>query len=614
MNFNFTSLNRFKRLRDQLLISFGILIAAIIVIQSVISYSTVKRTLLKDVREKQLTAFVEASQSDLKTQLEKGMETSLALADDPLLLKWFQTAEADTSLKQLALSKIDMFAEKMGYPSVFAVNKSTGNYYTENFKLIDVVDSDDADDSWFFESLQSGKKSALNYDYNAELDQTFFFYNILMGNPDNPAGVAGVGVNPTEIVSAFNNQRITENSRMWMVNNSGKILISGDEKEINMNINAILGSKLQNQLLGAKENIIINGTEYEGTDFEMVSIPVGDTGLTTVLIAPTTELLGIIQPIKTSSIILSIIFLTITIFVVLWLSGNITAPLVEISSLARQFADGNLTGKIRESFSTRKDELGQLAKAFESMKDQISLMIHQSKNAAETVHMGSEEMNSSAASLSESATEQASSTEELSASMQQMSSNISQNADNARQTEKLVSEAAGDAQNGERILREAVAAIENIYESVVLIEDVARQTNILSLNAAIEAARAGEQGKGFAVVAAEVRKLAERSRVNASKINQLSTNSVNNARNAMQIFADLLPKINKSSELVLEISAASKEQDAGANQINNALMELDKVSQINAQTSENINGMSHSFSEEIEHLQKAISYFTIDQK
>ena len=87
MGLNFTSLNRFKRLRDQLLVSFGILIAAIIIIQSVISYSTVKSTLLEDVREKQLTAFVKAAQSDLKTQLEKGMETSMALADDPLLIR-----------------------------------------------------------------------------------------------------------------------------------------------------------------------------------------------------------------------------------------------------------------------------------------------------------------------------------------------------------------------------------------------------------------------------------------------------------------------------------------------------------------------------------------------
>ncbi|WP_291859685.1 methyl-accepting chemotaxis protein [Marinilabilia sp.] len=614
MGFNFTTLNRFKRLRDQLLVSFGILIAAIIVIQSVISYSTVKRTLLKDVREKQLTAFVEAAQSDLKSRLEKGMEASVALADDPLLIKWFQSSEADTSLRHLALSKIDMFAEKMGYPSVFAVNKFTGNYYTENFQLIDVVDSGDEDDSWFFQSIKSGQKSALSYDYNAELDQTLFFYNVLMGNPESPIGVAGVSVNPSEIISAFNERQITDNSRMWMVDNTGKILISGSEDEINMNINTILEEGLKAQLLEKGETTILNGYKLNGTDFEMVSMPVGNTGLTTLLMAPTTELLEIIQPIKTTSIILSIIFLAITTFVVLWLAGNITAPLVEISSLARQFADGNLTGSIRETFSTRKDELGQLSRAFAAMKEEISKMIHQAMNAAEIVHVGSEEMNNSAASLSESATEQASSTEELSASMQQMSSNISQNADNARQTERLVSEAAGDAQNGEKILREAVAAIENIYQSVVLIEDVARQTNILSLNAAIEAARAGEQGRGFAVVAAEVRKLAERSRVNASKINQLSTNSVDNARNAMQIFADLLPKINKSNELVLEIASASKEQDAGATQINNALMELDKVSQMNAQTSENINGMSHEFSEEIENLRKAISYFSIGEK
>lgn len=613
MGYNFTTINRFKRLRDQLLVSFGILIAAIIVIQSVISYSTVKRTLLKDVREKQLTAFVEAAQSDLKTQLEKGMETSLALADDPLLIKWFQSSEADTSLKHLALSKIDMVAEKMGYPSVFAVNQFTGNYYTDNFKLIDIVNSGDDDDSWFFQTISSGQKSSLSYDYNAKLDQTLFFYNVLMGSPENPVGVAGVSVNPSEVVSAFNERQITDNSRMWMVDNTGKILISGNEDEINMNINAILEESLKSQLLEKDETTILNGYKINGTDFEMVSMPVGDTGLTTVLMAPTTELLEIIQPIKTTSIILSIIFLAITIFVVLWLAGNITAPLVKISSLARQFADGNLTGTIPESFSTRKDELGQLSRAFVAMKEEISKMIYQAMNAAETVHAGSEEMNNSAASLSESATEQASSTEELSASMQQMSSNISQNADNARQTERLVSEAAGDAQNGEKILREAVAAIENIYESVVLIEDVARQTNILSLNAAIEAARAGEQGRGFAVVAAEVRKLAERSRVNASKINQLSTNSVDNARNAMQIFAELLPKINKSNELVLEIASASKEQDAGATQINNALMELDKVSQMNAQTSENINGMSHEFSEEIENLQKAISYFNIEE-
>jgi methyl-accepting chemotaxis protein len=372
-------------------------------------------------------------------------------------------------------------------------------------------------------------------------------------------------------VEEYNNQQITPNSNMWIINEAGNVLISANEEEINSDISSIITSDITNRLLRSGKVTILTGREFDNNSFEIVAMPLGNTGLTSILLSPTEELLKIVEPIKISSIILNIIFLSITLVLVILLSRTITSPLVHLSELANQFAKGDLTGERDKAFSKRKDELGQLAAAFERMKENIARIIHQALTAAETVHTGSKDMNLSAESLSESATEQASSTEELSASMQQMSSNISQNAENAGQTKNLVSEAAKEAQNGEKILQNAVKDIEDIYESVLLIEEVAQQTNILSLNAAIEAARAGEQGKGFAVVATEVRKLAEKSRLNASKINQLSSKSVENAKNGMQIFADLLPKINKSSELVMEISAASKEQDAGANQINNAL-------------------------------------------
>ena len=163
-----------------------------------------------------------------------------------------------------------------------------------------------------------------------------------------------------------------------------------------------------------------------------------------------------------------------------------------------------------------------------------------------------------------------------------MNANIRQNAENALQTEKIATQAANDAQEGGNAVNMTVSAMKQIANKIMIIEEIARQTNLLALNAAIEAARAGEHGKGFAVVAAEVRKLAERSQNAAAEINDLSTNSVEVAERAGQLLEVIVPNIQRTAELVQEISAASKEQDAGAEQINQSIQQLDGVIQQNA--------------------------------
>jgi methyl-accepting chemotaxis protein len=161
-----------------------------------------------------------------------------------------------------------------------------------------------------------------------------------------------------------------------------------------------------------------------------------------------------------------------------------------------------------------------------------------------------------------------------------------QNADNAQQTEKIAVKSADDAKEGGEAVAETVAAMKEIANKISIIAEIARQTNMLALNAAIEAARAGEHGKGFAVVAAEVRKLAERSQQAAGEINRLSASSVHISEKSGQMLAMIVPAIQKTAGLVQEINASSAEQKNGADQINKAIQELDKVIQQNASASE----------------------------
>ena len=163
-------------------------------------------------------------------------------------------------------------------------------------------------------------------------------------------------------------------------------------------------------------------------------------------------------------------------------------------------------------------------------------------------------------------------------------------------------------------MAKTLAAMKEIASKISIIEEIARQTNLLALNAAIEAARAGEHGKGFAVVAAEVRKLAERSQHAAAEISELSGSSVEIAEQAGKMLSEMVPDIQRTAELVQEISAASKEQDTGAEQVNQAIMQLDQVIQQNASASEEMASTSEELSSQAEQLQDTIAFFKVDTK
>ena len=298
----------------------------------------------------------------------------------------------------------------------------------------------------------------------------------------------------------------------------------------------------------------------------------------------------------------------IAIGAAIWLSISITRGIGQAVSAVRDVAEGDLTKTVA---IRSKDEIGDLLTYVNSMIERLRGVVGDALSASNNVSSGSQQLSSASEQVSQGATEQASSAEEASASMEEMASNIKQNADNAAQTEKIARQSAKDAEASGEAVNRAVGAMRTIAEKISIVQEIARQTDLLALNAAVEAARAGEHGKGFAVVASEVRKLAERSQSAAAEISSMSGDTVAAAAEAGEMLARLVPDIRKTAELVSEISAACREQDIGASQINEAIQQLDKVTQQNAGASEEMSATSEELAAQAEELQASIAFFQV---
>jgi methyl-accepting chemotaxis protein I, serine sensor receptor len=288
-----------------------------------------------------------------------------------------------------------------------------------------------------------------------------------------------------------------------------------------------------------------------------------------------------------------------------------------------RIAGGDLTGRI---VTNGNNEMGKLSAALQKMQDSLIRMVGTMRDGTESINVGVIEIATGNTDLSQRTEEQAASLEETAASMEELTSTVKQTAENAKQASQLAQGASGLAEQGGKLTEQVVGTMQNIVDDsrkiadiVGVIEGIAFQTNILALNAAVEAARAGEQGRGFAVVASEVRSLAQRSAAAAKEIKGLISESTSRVESGSELversgstIAEIISAIARVSGIMSEIAEASAEQSTGIEQVNQAVSQMDQVTQQNAALVEQASAAAHSMAEQAQALRAAVTVFKVD--
>jgi len=403
-------------------------------------------------------------------------------------------------------------------------------------------------------------------------------------------------ISENQIIVAHTNTQLT-----------GKNFISSLAADSSVFKTEVFGHKLD---LNKTFNYInpTNGEEYF-VSFEPIMIGNKDTNWIIGIEVPTKVILSEANKVLTRTIIAGLLGLFLLYVIIYFIAAKISDPIVKGVEFAKSISAGNLNTQLAIE---QNDEIGDLAESLSIMAARLTKIISEVVQSSDAIADSSMDMLNSSVKLADGANNQAASSEEISTSMEQVLSRIQQNTQNAQETEKIALQAAKGIQVGNESTKALIQSMNNIAQKISIVGEIAKQTNLLAINAAIEASRYGIQGKGFAVVAAEIKKLAERSQLAAKEINELSSHGLFQAKETGNILLEIIPDIEHTAVLVKQIAASSLEQKISSEEINAGIQQLNRVTQQNAGASFEVSVNSKNISKQAENLKNLIAYFKIE--
>ena len=603
--------NRKKGLMNKFLVPFAVFLGIVVICMYIIYRPQYKRLLLNNINVK------------MKTAAEEVSKWTSSFYSEINVIEAYTKSAINTNDMLIAFSNI--VKSKPEIVNVYFGNNipmnNEGGIFVNPRRHLLPANYDQTKRDWFIKSLNENKVyisepyiAASSKELVVTFAKAIYTNNVLKG-------VVGIDISFEKISEIMQNQAEDENTEINIIIQNGMYLTHKDKRNILNEQNNLFSNPLfsswQNTVSSGNNLIEIKGKEWAGVqNIENVPWMISGHGTTSYFDSLMRKLIIVL-------IIVVVAFMSVETILVLVVVRPLSETLNRAINITEDMGKGDFNARFEKKLLEKKDQTGMLTKSIDDMQKNIGSVIYKIKQGIDVINNEINKISDGSANLSDRSNSQAAALEELASSIEALSSSLKETARSASEAKNMSEKAYSDTKSGVEAVIQTANNMKEISESskkisdiTKMIQSIAFQTNILALNAAVEAARAGEQGRGFAVVASEIRSLAQTVNDAASNITNIVEDTVNkievgnvSVTQSSELLSEIEKSVNEVSEVLTGIANSSIQEEDSIHQINQAVIELNNITQENSDMAQESAFSSKEVSDRTENMVEEISYF-----